>query len=401
MAGLEVYGAPWCPHCRRTKQFLEGQRVAFEYHDIDQDPSAIETIERLQDGGRTIPTVMFDDGTHAVAPADNELAERLGLQREAARALYDVAIIGGGPAGLSAALYAAREGMDTVVVERSALGGNAAVTELIDNYPGFPDGIGGMELVERFVRQAERYEVELLPAVAVDSLEEDAGDVRLMLGTGQQLLAHAALIAVGSSYRRLGVPGEDGLIGSGVHYCATCDGPLYRGAAEVAVIGGGNAALEEGVFLSQYVDKVHVLTHGELSGSRLLQDRVRSDPKFTIHTNTEVAELQGNRTLDAVVLRDTTTGKESTIHPAAAFVFIGLDPNTDWLRGTVDLDTWGFVQTDVQFRTSMLGVYAGGDCRSGSTKQLASATGDAVAALLQIRSYLQEHSDLPRIAVNG
>lgn len=402
MAGLEVYGAPWCPHCRQTKQFLEAQRVPFDYHDIDRDPTAVETLERVQKGGRTIPMLVFDDGSHAVNPTEAEIADRLGLRREAARTIYDVAIIGGGPAGLAAALYAAREGMDTIVLEQNAFGGNAAVSEVIDNYPGFPDSISGRELVDRFVRQAERYGVELLSAVGVDAIAAEGDDVRITLGTGQTVLAHAALLSVGSSYRRLDVPGEDGLIGSGVHYCATCDGPFYRGAAEVAVVGGGNAALEEGLFLSRYVDKVTVLTHSaELRASRVLQDRVRSDEKFTIHTNTAVAALHGTGTLDDMVLRDTVTGEESTIHPDAAFVFIGLDPNTAWLRGAVDLDQWGFVETDAMFRTSMQGVYAGGDCRAGSTKQLASATGDAVAALLQIRSYLQERSDLPVIAVNG
>jgi thioredoxin reductase (NADPH) len=402
MPDLEVYGAPWCPHCRRTKQFLDAQRVAFEYHDIDRDPEAVETLERLQDGGRTIPMVVFPDGSHTVNPSDGELAQRLGVPREAAGTIYDVAIVGGGPAGLAAALYAAREGMEAIIVESNALGGNAAVTEVIDNYPGFPDGISGRELTERFVRQANRYGVELLSAVAVESIATDDGDVRLVLGTGQELLAHAVLVTVGSSYRRLDVPGEDALIGLGVHYCATCDGPLYRGAAELAVVGGGNAALEEGLFLSRYVDRVTVVTHGpELRASRLLQDRVRSDAKFTIHTNTEITALHGERSLDDIVLHNTVTGAESTIHPAGAFVFIGLQPNTAWLRATVDVDEWGFVQTDALYRTSLTGVYAAGDCRAGSTKQIASATGDAVAALLQIRTYLQDRSDLPRIAVNA
>jgi thioredoxin reductase (NADPH) len=402
VADLTVYGAPWCPHCRRVKQFLEAHRVESTYVDIDREPDRVATIEELQDGGRTIPTLVYPDGSFEVNPTNEDLARRLDLQVEAERELYDVAIVGGGPAGLAASLYAAREGMDTVVVERSALGGNAAVTEVIDNYPGFPDGISGEELVERFVRQAERYGVELLRAVGVDRLEPDAADVRLTLGTGQEILAHSVLVTVGSSYRRLGVPGEDGLIGSGVHYCATCDGPFYRGAHDVAVVGGGNSALEEGLFLSRFVDHVSVLTNApELSASRLLQERVRSDPKFDVRTGVDVVELHGKRKLDDLVLRDQKSGEQTTLHPAAAFVFIGLDPNTAFLRGSVELDEWGFVVTDEMYRTSMRGVYAGGDCRAGSTKQLASSTGDAIAALLQVRAYLQEHSDLPRVAINS
>jgi thioredoxin reductase (NADPH) len=402
MPDLTVYGAPWCPHCRSTKQFLEAQRIDFEYIDIDRDPSAVATIEKLQNGGRTIPTIVFPDGKFVVAPGDDELAKRLDVRLEAARMLYDVAIVGGGPAGLAASLYAAREGMETVVIERGALGGNAGVTQMIDNYPGFPDGIGGSDLVDRFVRQAERYGVEMLAAVGVDSLALDGHDVTLSLGTGQQVSAHAALVAVGSTYKRLGVEGEDHLIGSGVHYCATCDGPFYRGASEVAVIGGGNSALEEGLFLSRFIDKITVLTNApQLSASKLLQDRVRDDPKFSVRTGTEIVELRGDGKLDDLVIRDVESGTESTLHPAAAFVFIGLEPNTEWLRGAIDLDEWGFVVTDAMYRTSMPGVFAGGDCRAGSTKQLASATGDAIAALLQIRSYLQERSDLPVMAVSS
>jgi thioredoxin reductase (NADPH) len=402
MPELTVYGAPWCPHCRNTKQFLEAQRVDFEYVDIDRDPAAVAAIEQLQHGGRTIPTLVFPDGTFVVAPSNDELAQRLDIRLLANRMLYDVAIVGGGPAGLAASLYAAREGMETVVIERGALGGNAGVTEVIDNYPGFPDGIGGSELVDRFVRQAERYGVELLAAVGIDSLAPDGHDIALMCGTGQQVTAHAALVTVGSTYKRLGTPGEEHLIGSGVHYCATCDGPFYRGASEVAVVGGGNSALEEGLYLSRYIDKIMVLTNApELSASKVLQDRVRNDPKFSVHTNTEIVELRGDRKLDDLVIRDLASGVESTLHPAAAFVFIGLEPNTQWLRGTVDLDEWGFVVTDTTYHTSMPAVFAGGDCRAGSTKQLASATGDAVAAILQVRTYLQEQSDLPVVAVNG
>ncbi len=175
---------------------------------------------------------------------------------------YDVVIVGGGPAGLSAANYAAREGMDAVVVDRSAMGGQAAITDRVDNYPGFPDGIGGAELTDRFVEQARRYGVELLPALGCESIAAEDDDVVVRLSTGQEISAHAGIIATGSTYRRLGVPGEDGLIGAGVHFCATCDGPFYKGAEELLVIGGGNSALEEGMHLSGFADRVRVLQRG-------------------------------------------------------------------------------------------------------------------------------------------
>jgi thioredoxin reductase (NADPH) len=399
---LTVYGAPWCPYCQRTKRFLEAERVDFRYVDIDRDPDAVATLQELQDGGRTIPTVAFADGSHLVAPTDGEVATKLGLVVEAAHAFYDLVIVGGGPAGLAAALYAAREGMDTIVVDRSALGGNSGVTDRIENYPGFPEGIGGTELVDRFVAQAKRFGVELVPALSVQTIAEDGDDVRVDLANGQQLYAHAALIVVGSSYKRLGVPGEDDLIGTGVHYCATCDGPLYRGSRELAVIGGGNSALEEGLLLSRYADKVQVLARGpELRASPVLQERVRNDPKFDVRTNVEVEEFRGRGELDELVVRDTATGEESHLNPQGVFVFIGQQPNTQFLTDVVDLDEWGFVKTDLMYRTSMRGVYAAGDCRSGSTKQLPAATGEAVAAVLAIRAYLQDHSHLPRVDVNA
>ncbi len=207
---------------------------------------------------------------------------------------------------------------------------------------------------------------------------------------------------MGSSYKRLGVPGEDGLIGAGVHYCATCDGPLYRDAAELAVVGSGNSALEEGILLSRYVDKVLVLARGpELHASALLQDRVRQDPHFDVRTNVEVEELRGDHQLSEVVVHDTETGERSTLNPAGAVRVHRPAAEHAFLQGVVDLDEWGFVTTDGCYRTSMPGVYAAGDCRRGSTKQLPPRPGKSVAATLAIRTYLQEHSRLPRIDVNA
>ncbi|MEA2670686.1 MAG: thioredoxin reductase, partial [Chloroflexota bacterium] len=298
-------------------------------------------------------------------------------------------------AGLAAAIYAAREGIDTIVVDRSALGGQAGVTERIDNYPGFPEGVGGGELADRFIAQARRYGVELLSAVGVEAVDSDGDDLCLRLGSGQRIAAHAVLVAPGSTYRRLGVPGEDDLIGAGVHFCATCDGPFYRGSDELLVVGGGNSALEEGVFLTGFTKTVHIVQRDpQLTASRLLVDRVTGDPRFAVHLDSEVTELRGEHRLSEAVIRNRTTGEETVLHPAAAFIFIGLDPNTDFLRGEVDLDERGFIRTDGRFRTSRGGVFAAGDARHGSTKQLGSAVGDGIAALIAIREYLQEHHHL-------
>ncbi|HEU5449546.1 MAG TPA: FAD-dependent oxidoreductase [Acidimicrobiia bacterium] len=336
--------------------------------------------------------MVYADGTHEVNPSDEALARRIGLSLEAERAAYDLVIIGGGPAGLAAAIYAAREGIDSIVVDGSALGGQAGISDRIDNYPGFPEGIGGAELAERFVAQAKRYGVELLSAVSVTSVTPDGDDLVTTLASGQELTSHAVIVATGSTYRRLDVPGEDDLIGAGVHFCATCDGPFYKGAEELVVIGGGNSALEEGLHLSEYAKHVRVLARSELSGSTVLQERVRSDPQFLIHTGVDIVKLEGKRgRFSAVVAKDRETGEEHRFPAAAAFVFIGLTPNSELLGDAVERDDAGFLVTSATMETSMPGVFAAGDVRAGSTKQLGSAVGDGIAALLMVRRHLEAH----------
>jgi thioredoxin reductase (NADPH) len=230
----------------------------------------------------------------------------------------------------------------------------------------------------------------------VKSIAHDGEDLAVVTDQEHEYGAHTVLLATGSTYRRLGVPGEDELIGAGVHFCATCDGPFYRGAEELMVIGGGNSGLEEGLFLSQFAKRVRILEHNpELKASQLLQDKIRSHEQFSVHTNTRVTELRarGNK-LGAVIAKDRGTGEEYEFNPAAAFVFIGLRPNTAFLGGAVELDGAGFVRTDDSLQTSVAGVFAAGDVRAGSTKQLGAAVGEGVAALLQIRQYLQKHSHL-------
>jgi thioredoxin reductase (NADPH) len=389
---MTVYGASWCPHCKRVKKFLAAHRVRYTNVDIDADPTAIDRIKELQDGGQIIPTVVYPDGTHEVNPSDEALARRIGLTLEADRSAYHLVIVGGGPAGLAAAIYAAREGIDAIVVEANALGGQAGISDRIDNYPGFPDGIPGGELADRFVAQARHYGVELVSAVSVTKVERDHDDLITSLSTGQQLTSHAVIVATGSTYKRLDVPGEDDLIGAGVHFCATCDGPFYKGADEVVVIGGGNSALEEGLHLSEFAKKVRVLAHSKLTASPVLQERVRSDPQFLVHTGVDIVQLEGGKgKFAAVVARDRDTNEVKRYPAAAAFVFIGLKPNAGFLGDNVQRDDGGFLVTSSTMETSMPGVFAAGDVRSGSTKQLGSAVGDGIAALLMTRRYLEAH----------
>ena len=391
---IKVYGASWCPDCRRAKRFLGDQRISFEWHDIEVDPDGVRTVQERNDGNNIIPTIVFPDGSYLSEPSNEELAEKIGLERMATMHVYDLIIVGGGPAGLTTSIYAARENLQTLVIDSKGLGGQAGVTERLDNYPGFPDGIGGAELADRIVLQAQRYGVEMLQAVSVTSITSDGEEVDVETATGDHYHARAALIATGSSYQRTDAPGEDDLIGAGIHFCATCDGPFYKGASQLLVLGGGNSGLEEGLFLTQFVDRVTIVQRGDrLTANKLLQDKVMMTPTMDVLLNREVVEFRpkddGSGKLGAVVLKDRETGDTEELHPAGAFVFIGLDPNTGFVKGSVDLDDRGLIVTDMGLQTSMPGVFAAGDVRSGSTKQLASAVGEGAAAAIGIRMYLE------------
>jgi thioredoxin reductase (NADPH) len=401
MDHITVYGAPWCPDCRRSKSFLRDQRIPFRWVDIDADADGRAYVERLQHGGRTIPTIVFEDGSLLLEPSNAELAERLGLRLMAQKSSYGLIILGGGPAGLSAAIYAAREGMDALVLERGALGGQAGATEQIDNYPGFPDGIRGEELASRLVAHAQRYGVEMVSAVEVAKVERVDDLVQVTAASGDTYRAPAAIVATGSAYRRLGIPGEDSLIGLGVHFCATCDGPFYRGASELVVLGGGNSALEESLFLTTLAEHVTILTRGDLRASELVQDRVRNHPKITVRTGVDLDAFEArNGRLGAVLAHDRASGAAIRIEPAAAFVFVGLDPNTAFLRGSVDLDERGFVRTVDGYRTSLEGLFAAGDVRGGSTKQVGAASGEGIAALLAVRRWLEDRHEMARASMD-
>ena len=312
---MTVYGAPWCPDCRRAKQFLGEQRVPYDWIDIDLDDEARDYVQRVNDGKQIIPTIVFEDGSILVEPENSELAVKLGIGLSASRTHYDLIVVGGGPAGLTAALYAAREGIDTLIIERSAVGGQAGVTERIENYPGFPDGVQGAHLADQMRLQAERFGVEILQAQSVAGVRAMDNFKVVSTETGDEYSAGALIVATGSRYRRLDVPGEDDLIGAGIHFCATCDGPFYRDE-EVVVIGGGNSAVEEGLFLTRFASKVTLLVRGEgLRASRILQERVENSPKIEIRTNTSVREFRGSSKVESVVVADSRSGETDELHP--------------------------------------------------------------------------------------
>ncbi|MGI8477290.1 MAG: FAD-dependent oxidoreductase [Thermomicrobiales bacterium] len=386
---ITMYGALWCGDCKRAKQFFGEHRVRYDFIDIDGNPEALAAVEKATGGRQIIPVIVFDDGAALVEPSNAALAEKLGIVTKDAHPFHDLTIVGSGPAGLTAALYAAREGISTLVIERAGVGGQAGVTERLDNFPGFPEGVTGEEFADRLRRQAERFGVEILQAQEVVKVQSDGEYRCVRTADGSEYSSSAVLLTLGSTYRRLGVPGEDDLIGAGVHFCATCDGAFYRDK-DVLVIGGGNSAGEEGIFLTKFAKRVTIATRdATLTASNVVVEKVGENPRIELLPNVSVAEFKGTGKLETVVLKDNGSGELSEIHPAGVFVFIGLSPNTEVVKGFVDLDKQGFVVTDGTLGTSVPGVFAAGDCRAGSTKQAASAAGEGAAVALAIRRFMQ------------
>lgn len=402
---ITIYGAYWCPDCRRSKKFLGENFIPFNWVDIEEDREGEEFVIAKNNGKRIIPTILFEDGSFLVEPSNAELAKKLNLKTEAKKSFYDLIIIGGGPAGLTASIYAAREGADTLLIERSGLGGQAGITVGLDNFPGFPEGISGQEFSERVTRQAKRFGVEILQAQDVEKLETDEGYNEAHTSDGKHYHARAVLVASGASYRRLDVPGEDDYIGAGIHFCATCDGPFYKGAKNIVVIGGGNSACEEGLHLTNFAEQVTLLVRGDkLTASQVAIDKINEPTsRVNVRFNVAVDSFEGkNSKLKKIHFHDLVTDKKGEIHPEATFVFIGQKPNTEFAKGYLELDKYGFILTGhdlghgqssererLTFETSLAGVFAAGDVRHGSTKQVASAVGEGAAAAISIREFLK------------
>jgi thioredoxin reductase (NADPH) len=397
---ITLYGTLWCSDCKRSKKFFGEQRVHYKFVDVDSDKDGLAFVEKVNNGKQIIPVILFEDGSTLVEPSNADLAKKLGLQTAAKNRFYDLIVVGSGPAGLTAALYAAREGIETLVIERGGVGGQAAITERLDNFPGFPEGITGAEFADRLRQQAERFGVEILSAQEVTSIGTDGLYRVVRTADGNEYRAWSVLLAVGSTYRRLGIPGEDDFIGAGVHFCATCDGPFYRGK-EVLVIGGGNSAGEESLFLTKFASKVTIATRSpQLSASKVVVQKVQEHPQIEVLPNSIPAEFKGNTRLETVALRDAQSGELREIKPGGVFVFIGLTPNTGIVKDVVKLDERGFIVTDGMLQTNVPGIFAAGDCRADSTKQAASAAGEGAAVALAIRRYVEPlTSGLPRASM--
>jgi thioredoxin reductase (NADPH) len=386
-SSITVYGTTWCPDCKQAKKFFGEHRVQYENVDIDENPEGVPFVEKLNNGARSIPTIIFPDGQVLVEPSNSQLAEKLGLQTRAMNEFYDVIIIGGGPAGLTAALYMAREGLETLVIEKSGLGGQAGITQTLDNFPGFDEGIAGGEFADRLSRQARKFGVEILQAQEVDEIEEDGQYHIVHTGPGHYH-SKVVLLASGARYRRMNIPGEEELIGINVHFCATCDGAFYKGK-KVLVVGGGNSGFEEGLFLTKFATQVDILVNSpEPKASKILQDKVAEKENMKVLLNHSIKELRGTNKLESISVEDKTAKQTKELKYDGIFVFIGLTPNNDLIKEKAALDQWGFVKTEYMM-TSIPGIFAAGDVRSGATKQAAVAVGEGASAALAIREYLK------------
>lgn len=304
--------------------------------------------------------------------------------------ITDLVIIGAGPSALAASIYTTRENIDTVMVEKSVVGGLAATTDKVDNYPGFPDGIEGYVLAEQLEKQAKKFGAKV--EYGLVSSIKDEGEYKLIDVEGKLLKSRTILIATGCDYVKTGAPGEDKYYGRGVHYCATCDGAFYNGK-NIAVIGGGNSAVQESIFLTRFTKHIDLLVRSTIKASDVLQKELQKyidDGKITVHLGTTVSSIDGDDN-HANSVQLLTDGKSNKLMVDGVFVFVGLKPNTAFLEGSgVKLDDQGFVLADKELRTNISGIFVSGDVRSGATKQIASAIGEGATAALTIREYLDE-----------
>ena len=407
--GIRVAGDRSSPRSYALKDFLSSNQIPYQWIDVERDPSIRELIGSFGDGS-ALPVVLFPDGSHLAAPTNRELAEKIGLQTRARLPFYDLAIVGGGPAGLAAALYGSSEGLRTVLLEQNAPGGQAGTSSLIENYLGFPAGVSGEDLARRAAAQARRFGAEMLIEEVVSLRREDPYRF-LRLADGSELSCKAVVLTTGVAWRKLDVPGIESLLGVGVYYgAAKTEAATYRGQ-DVCVVGAGNSAGQGALFFSRTARRVTLLVRSESLGksmSRYLIDRIAATPNIEVLLNVDVKAVRGNGHLAQVVIRDVDSVAERALDEAAMFIFIGARPRTEMVSGWVDLDDKGFVLTGPDlaradhgrggwtldrspflFETSVPGVFAAGDVRAGSSKRVAAAVGEGSGCVLMVHRYLE------------
>lgn len=389
MKEVQLFGADWCPYCVSLRKWLDKHGVNYQHFNVDE-PGVRDKMKEYVPGNETIP-VLVVDGKGYVNPGKPTVISELGLDVSKSVEEHALVVVGAGPAALSAAIYTTREDIDTVLIEKGVVGGLAAITDKIDNYPGFAEGVSGMDLADSLWKQAERFgtKIEFGEVFSIDN--EDSK--KRVITSGQDYLADAVLLATGTDWKKLGIPGEKEYYGKGVHYCATCDGPLYKDK-KLVVVGGGNSAVQEAIFLTKFASHIDLLVRGEsLRASEVLQhDLKKYLDKITVHYQTTTDEIigQDNR-VSAVKGTDKKSKEALTLEADGVFIFIGLQPTTKFLETSgVEIDEFGFVKTNDKLETNIPGIFAAGDVRSGATMQIASATGEGATAALMIREYLHE-----------
>lgn len=391
MQEIVLYGADWCGDCHRARQYFADNGIDYEYKNIDSSQAIKGEMLKITDGSQSIPAITVGGKLVAQEPSNQELQKLFGNEAKPSDNHHDVIMVGAGPASLSAAIYTTREDIDTLLFERGVVGGLAAVTDKIDNYPGYEDGVEGLKLSDSLRKQAERFGA-VIELGEVTKLS-DEGKYKKLETTSGDMYAKAVLIATGSDYKKVGVPGEKEYYARGVHYCATCDGAFYRGK-KLVVVGGGNSAVQESIFLTRFASHIDLLVRSTIKASDVLQKDLQkfiNDGKITVHLQTATDEIIGeDNKVIKVIGTNKAKGEKVEFATDGVFVFVGLSPNSEFLKGTaVELDAIGFVKTDVHLQTVIPGVFAAGDIRSGATMQIASATGEGATAALIIREYLE------------
>lgn len=409
--GIRVIGNRWSPQSHQVKDFLARNQVPYQWLDIEL-AEARALVAYAEDCKAQLPLVLFPDGVRLIQPTNMQIAEKIGLQTHAERPFYDLAIIGGGPAGLAAAVYGASEGLTTVMVEREAPGGQAGSSSRIENYLGFPSGLSGGDLARRAVAQARRFGVEILMPQEVCGLRIQDPYRVIELKDGSEISCHALLIATGVSYRRLDVPGMDRLYGAGVYYGAAMTEAMACKDEEVYVIGGANSAGQAAMHFSKYASQVTMLVRGDSltkSMSQYLIDQIENTPNIRVRTHCSVVEVHGETSLEKLVIADSSTGTQETVPATSLFIFIGAMPQTDWLGDAVERDRQGFILTGLDLiqdrdrpkgwtldrqpyllESNVPGIFVAGDVRYGSVKRVASGVGEGSIAVQFIHRYLSK-----------
>jgi thioredoxin reductase (NADPH) len=407
---VKLIGHRWSAPSFRARDFLARNAVPYRWYSVDE-PEGRRLLEAAGAGPDDVPVVITTDAVVLLAPSDAELAAVAGLNVEPREEFYDLVVVGGGPAGLGAAVYGASEGLRTVLVEREATGGQAGQSSRIENYLGFPDGVSGGQLAERARRQAAKFGAEMLLARDCVALEAHGAKRVLRFADGSKIAAHAVVLATGVSYRSLDVAGADGLTGRGIYYGSAMTEAAECAGQTVFIVGGANSAGQAAVSFARYASSVHVLVRGpslETSMSHYLIEQLAGTPNITVHTCTTVAAAHGTDHLEQVTLLDGWKAERTTYQANHLFVFIGGDPRTNWLDGAVVRDERGFILTgpglleegrrphgwpldrDPYFLESSLpGVFVAGDVRSESVKRVASAVGEGAMAVTLVHRYLE------------